>query len=56
MELKRCQAKDVMRKKVMSVRPELLVGELAVIFEDNDISGAPVIDSKVKPRRATKKP
>jgi len=48
MDLKNCTAKDVMRKKVVSVRPELLVIELASIFENEDISGAPVIDSTGK--------
>lgn len=37
-------AKSVMRKKVITVRENLLARELAQLFEDKHISGAPVVD------------
>lgn len=37
-------AKSVMQKKVITVKDNLLAGELARLFEDKRISGAPVVD------------
>lgn len=37
-------AKSVMKRKVITVKDNLLVRELARIFEDKRISGAPVLD------------
>ncbi|TBR17772.1 CBS domain-containing protein [bacterium] len=37
-------AKDVMKKKVITVTENLLAGELARLFEAKHISGAPVVD------------
>lgn len=37
-------AKSVMKKKVITVRENLLARELAQLFEDKHISGAPVVD------------
>jgi len=38
------KAKDVMHKRVVVVRPEMLVQEVAKLFDDKGISGAPVVD------------
>lgn len=38
-------AKSVMQKKVITVKDNLLAGELARLFEAKRISGAPVVDS-----------
>lgn len=38
-------AKSVMQKKVITVKANLLAGELARLFEAKRISGAPVVDS-----------
>lgn len=37
-------AKDVMKRKVLSVSPDIFVRELAGILDDRGISGAPVVD------------
>ncbi len=37
-------ARDIMTEKVISVKPDTLISELAKIFLDNNISGVPVID------------
>jgi CBS domain-containing protein len=39
-------AKDIMRKKVVSVESWLTLPELSKIFEENAISGAPVVDEE----------
>jgi CBS domain-containing protein len=39
------KAKQIMRKRVVSVAPHLTVGELARILDERRISGAPVVDS-----------
>ena len=45
MNWKKVKAKDVMRKRVVSIKPEMLVQEVAKVFDDKGISGAPVIDN-----------
>ncbi len=42
------QAKDIMRKRVISVKPEMTLKEIAALFTDRHISGAPVVDGKGK--------
>ena len=42
------QAKDVMSKKVVAVESWLILPELAKIFEEKAISGAPVVDEAGK--------
>jgi CBS domain-containing protein len=44
MDWKLKKAKDVMKKQVVAVRPTLLIQELANLFDDRGISGAPVIN------------
>ncbi len=44
------QAKDLMRKKVITVSPDKTVREVARIFIDKKITGAPVVDRKGKGR------
>lgn len=44
MDWQKKTAKDIMRKKVVAVRPNILIQELAQILDDNGISGAPVIN------------
>ncbi len=39
-------AKDIMRRRVVSVRPEMTLRDLARLFTDRGISGAPVVDSR----------
>jgi CBS domain-containing protein len=39
-------AADVMKKKVLTVRPDILVRELAQLFDENGISGAPVVNTR----------
>lgn len=38
------KAKDVMRKRVIVVRPHWTVGEVAKIFTERHITGPPVVD------------
>lgn len=40
------RARDIMKKEVISVDPEMSVDELGRFFIEHDISGAPVIDSQ----------
>jgi CBS domain-containing protein len=40
------RAKDIMTTKVITVTPDVTVEELARIFIDNGISGAPVVDAE----------
>jgi CBS domain-containing protein len=40
------KAKDIMKKRVVAIRPEMLVQEVAQVFDDKGISGAPVIDNQ----------
>lgn len=42
------QAKDVMKKEVISVRPETMVKEIAKLLYENNISGVPVVDGENK--------
>ncbi len=42
------QAKDIMKKRVVTVLPDMTLKELAKIFTDRNISGAPVVDRKGK--------
>lgn len=44
MNFRTAKAKDVMHRRVFCVRQDMLVGELARIFDDKHISGAPVVD------------
>lgn len=39
-------AKDIMRRQVVSIRPEAYVHELASLLDDRGISGVPVIDGR----------
>ncbi|MBM9602775.1 CBS domain-containing protein [Desulfopila inferna] len=39
------QAKDIMTTKVITVTPQTTVSELAQLLTENNISGAPVVDS-----------
>jgi len=39
------RAEDIMTREVVTVRPETPVGELARLFADRGISGAPVVDA-----------
>lgn len=41
-------AKDIMRKNVISASPKMTVREVARLFVDRRITGAPVIDSRGK--------
>ncbi|MBI3549070.1 MAG: CBS domain-containing protein [Elusimicrobia bacterium] len=40
------KAKDIMRRHVVTVDPRMTVREVAALFIDREISGAPVIDGK----------
>ncbi len=40
------RAEDIMTRQVVTVRPETPVGELARLFSDRGISGAPVVDAE----------
>jgi CBS-domain-containing membrane protein len=42
------QAKDIMTKDVITVKPESTVKELARLLMDNKISGVPVVDEEKK--------
>ncbi len=42
------QAKDIMTKDVITVKPESTVKELARLLMDNHISGVPVVDEEKK--------
>ncbi len=42
------KAKDFMVKDVLTVRPEMTVKELARLFVENQVSGAPVVDEAGK--------
>lgn len=42
------QAKEIMRKRVISAKPEMTLKELAKLFTERRISGAPVVDGKGK--------
>jgi CBS domain-containing protein len=42
--MKDLRARDVMNTRVLTVRPDMTVHELAVFLTENQISGAPVID------------
>ena len=48
------QAKDIMRKRVITAKPEMTLKELAQLFTERHISGAPVVDGKGKERRDTR--
>lgn len=41
-------AKDIMRKRVITVAPEMTLRELAKLFMDKQITGAPVVDERGK--------
>lgn len=41
-------AKDIMRKSLISANPKMTIREVAKLFIDSQISGAPVIDSDGK--------
>lgn len=41
-------AKDIMRKSLISANPHMTIREVAKLFIDSEISGAPVIDSDGK--------
>jgi predicted transcriptional regulator len=42
--MKNLTAKDVMNPKVLSVRDDMTLHELATFLTENEISGAPVLD------------
>ena len=42
------KVKDIMTKKVITVKPELGIHKLAQVFVKKNISGAPVVDGKGK--------
>lgn len=44
--MKALKAKDVMTTEVVTVRDDLTLGELTDVLMENEISGAPVVDSE----------
>jgi predicted transcriptional regulator len=40
------RAKDIMRRGVITVESWITLPELAKVFEERDISGAPVVDER----------